>query len=105
MEEHLCNGCSWESHTSPAILTSLIQFFNALFYKLIKNQEIDFFSSVDTFHSIWIGNVYQMLPGLEGFSYGERLDRFGLFSLELQKLRGGLIEVRAIMRGMERVDC
>lgn len=46
-----------------------------------------------------------MLPGLEGFTYGERLDRFGLFSLDLQKLRGGLIEVRAIMRGMDRVDC
>ena len=43
-----------------------------------------------------------MLPGMKGISYEERLEKLGLFSLE--RLRGDLIEVYKIMRGMDRVD-
>eukprot|EP00061_Rhincodon_typus_P001769 g15729.t1 len=45
-----------------------------------------------------------MLPELEGLSYREKLNRLGLFSLELRRLRGDLIEVYKIMRGMDRVN-
>ena len=43
----------------------------------------------------------RMLPGMEGISYEEKL---GLFSLERRRVRGDLIEVYKIMRGMDRVD-
>ena len=46
----------------------------------------------------------RMLPGLKGFDYEERLNKLGLFSLERRRLRGDLIEVYKIMRGMDRVD-
>ena len=46
----------------------------------------------------------RMLPGVEGISYEERLEKVGLFSLERRRLRGDLIEVCKIMRGMDRVD-
>ena len=46
----------------------------------------------------------RMLPGLEGICYEERLEKLGLFSLERRRLRGDLIEVYKIMRGMDRVD-
>ena len=46
----------------------------------------------------------RMLPGLESFSYEERLDRLGLFSLEQRRLRGDMIEVYKIMMGIDRVD-
>jgi len=36
--------------------------------------------------------------------YEERLDKLRLFSLERQRLRGGLIEVYTIMRGIDMVD-
>ena len=38
----------------------------------------------------------RMLPGLEGISYEERLDKFGFFSLEQRMLRGDLLEVYKI---------
>eukprot|EP00061_Rhincodon_typus_P003156 g19420.t1 len=44
----------------------------------------------------------RMLSKLKGSSYRERLNRLGLFSLEHQRLRGDLIEVYAIMRGIDR---
>ena len=43
----------------------------------------------------------RMLPGLEGMSYEERLDKLGLFSLERWRLRGDLIEVYKIMNRMD----
>ena len=46
----------------------------------------------------------RMLPGLDGLSYKERLDRLGLFSLERRRLRGELIEVYKIMRGIDQLD-
>ena len=46
----------------------------------------------------------RMLPGMEGISYEERLEKLGLFSLERRRLRGDMIEVYKIMRGMDRVD-
>jgi len=42
----------------------------------------------------------RMLPGMEGISYEEKLEKVCLFSLERQRLRGDLIEVYKIMRGM-----
>lgn len=45
-----------------------------------------------------------MLPGLMDYSYRERLDRLGLFSLERQWLRGDLIEVYKIMGGVDRIE-
>ena len=46
----------------------------------------------------------RMLPGLDGLSYKERLDKLGLFSLERRRLRGDLIEVYKIMRGIDQLD-
>ena len=43
----------------------------------------------------------RMLPGFDGLSYKERL---GLFSLERGRLRGDLIEVYKIMRGIDQLD-
>ena len=45
-----------------------------------------------------------MLPGLDGLRYKERLDRLGLFSLEHRRLRGNLIEIYKIMRGIDQLD-
>ena len=44
-----------------------------------------------------------MLPGLDGLSCKERLDRLGLFSLERRRFRDDLIEVYKIMRGTDKV--
>ena len=46
----------------------------------------------------------RMLPGMESISYEERLNKLGLFSLERRRLRGDLIEVYEIMRGMDRLN-
>jgi len=46
----------------------------------------------------------RMLPGLDGLSYKERLDRLGLFFLEHRRFRGDLIKVYQIMRGINKVD-
>ena len=45
-----------------------------------------------------------MLPGLDGLSFQERLDKMGLFSLERRRLRGDLIVVYKIMTGIDKVD-
>jgi len=44
------------------------------------------------------------LPGLHGIGYEERLNKLGFFLLEKQRLRGDLIEVYKIMRGIDRMD-
>eukprot|EP00061_Rhincodon_typus_P005166 g24374.t1 len=46
----------------------------------------------------------RMLLGMEGLSYKERLDRLGFFSLEHGRLRGDLIEVYKIVRGIDRIN-
>ena len=45
----------------------------------------------------------RMLPGLDGLSYKERLDRLRRFFLERRRLRGDLIEVYKIMRGIDQL--
>ena len=45
----------------------------------------------------------RMLPGLDGLSYKESLDRLGLFSLERRGLRGDLIEVYKVKRGTDQL--
>lgn len=42
----------------------------------------------------------RMMHGSGDISFRERVDRFGLFSLECQKLRGKLEEVYTIMRAL-----
>eukprot|EP00061_Rhincodon_typus_P012903 g38943.t1 len=44
----------------------------------------------------------RMLPGLEGMSYKERLEKLGSYSLEQRRLMGDLIEVYKIMRCIDR---
>jgi len=46
----------------------------------------------------------RMLPGLERFSYEERLVRVRLFFLEQRRLSGDLIEVYKIMRDICRAS-
>ena len=46
----------------------------------------------------------RMLPGFRHLSYRERLNKLGLYSLERRRLRGDLIEVFKILRGIDRVD-
>lgn len=43
----------------------------------------------------------RMLPGIEGYSYKERLDRLDSFSLECRSLTDDLTEVCIIMRGID----
>lgn len=43
-----------------------------------------------------------MLPGFEGINYKEKLTKV-FFVLERRRLRGNLIEVYEIMRGIDRV--
>ena len=46
----------------------------------------------------------RMLPGLGSMPYENRLSELGLFSLERRRIRGDLIEVYKMMRGIDRVD-
>ncbi|XP_062906374.1 uncharacterized protein LOC134347835 [Mobula hypostoma] len=46
----------------------------------------------------------RMLPAFHLLSYRERLNKLGLYSLECRRLRGNLIEVFKIVRGIDRVD-
>ena len=41
---------------------------------------------------------------MESISYEVRLNKLGLFSLERQRLKGDLIEVYKMMRGIDRVN-
>eukprot|EP00061_Rhincodon_typus_P005527 g25149.t1 len=45
-----------------------------------------------------------MLPGMEHVSNEEKLEKLGLFFLAQRRLRGDLIEVYKITKGMDRVD-
>ncbi|XP_062897160.1 uncharacterized protein LOC134342681 [Mobula hypostoma] len=46
----------------------------------------------------------RMLPGLGSIPYENRLSELGLFSLELRRMRGDLIKVCKMMRGIDLVD-
>ena len=46
----------------------------------------------------------RILPGLGGMPYEDRLRELGLFSLERRRMRGDLIEVYKMLRGIHRVD-
>ncbi|XP_059831389.1 uncharacterized protein LOC132397106 [Hypanus sabinus] len=46
----------------------------------------------------------RMLPGLESMDYDQRLRELGLYSLEKRRMRGDMIEVYKILRGIDRVD-
>lgn len=46
----------------------------------------------------------RMLLAIEGISSKESLDKLGLFSLESGRLRGDLIEVFKVMRGVDIAD-
>ena len=48
--------------------------------------------------------VTKMIPELSTLSYEQRLERTGLISLELRRLRADLIEVFKIFKGLEDVD-
>lgn len=45
-----------------------------------------------------------MLPELSTFSYEERLERTGIFSLEMCRLRADFLEVFKIVQGLESTD-
>jgi len=45
-----------------------------------------------------------MLPGMEGRSCEERSRELRLISLERRRMRGDLIEVDKMIRGIDRVD-
>eukprot|EP00061_Rhincodon_typus_P004779 g23414.t1 len=44
-----------------------------------------------------------MIPGMEGLSYEQRLNRLGLYSLEFRRMRGDLIGTDRILKGLDRV--
>ena len=46
----------------------------------------------------------RMLPGFKHLEYKERLRKLGLYSLERRRLRGDLIEVFKMLKGIDRVD-
>eukprot|EP00061_Rhincodon_typus_P013146 g39331.t1 len=51
----------------------------------------------------WVQKIFnKLLPGMEGLTYQNRLERLGLFSLEHRRLRGDLIDVYEIKRGMDK---
>ena len=46
----------------------------------------------------------RLFPGMAGLSYEERLSRLGLYSLDLRRVRGDLIETYKILTRLERMD-
>ena len=46
----------------------------------------------------------KMIPGLHNLSYAERLKECNLLSLEKRRLRGDLIEVFKLLKGLDKVD-
>ena len=45
-----------------------------------------------------------MIPSLRNFSYNESLKRLGMFSLRSRRLRGDMIEVFRMIRGIDKVN-
>lgn len=50
------------------------------------------------------GRFTRKMTKLGGISYGEKFDRFTLFSLEHPRLRGDLTGVYKFIRGIDRID-
>eukprot|EP00061_Rhincodon_typus_P007232 g28737.t1 len=98
-------------------LTNLIELFEEVTKKFDEGRAVDLnymdfskvFDMVD-----WLArkdvvklevvqkSLTSMLPGLDGLSYRDRLNRLELFSVERQRLRGDLIEVFNNMTDMGR---
>ena len=45
-----------------------------------------------------------MILGMKGLTYEERLNSLGLYSLEFRMMRGDLIEVYKILKGIDKVN-
>ena len=46
----------------------------------------------------------RLIPGLAGLSYEERLKETGLYTLERRRLRGDMIEMFKIMKGIDKIS-
>jgi len=46
----------------------------------------------------------RMIPGLQGLSYDERLDKLGIYSLKFKRWRDDLIDIYKLFTGNDRVD-
>ena len=49
--------------------------------------------------------VTKMVPSLRNKTYGDRLKELNLFSLTQRRLRGDLIQVFKIIKGIDNIDC
>ena len=49
--------------------------------------------------------VTKMIPNLRNKSYEERLEELNLFTLSHRRLRGDLIQVFKIIKGIDNMDC
>ena len=46
----------------------------------------------------------RLIPGLARLSYEERLKETGLYTLERRRLRGDMIEMFKIMKGIDKIS-
>ena len=48
--------------------------------------------------------VTRLIPGMKGLTYEEGLNSLGLYSLEFRRMRGDLIEIYKILKGIDKVN-
>ena len=46
----------------------------------------------------------RLILGMKGLTYEERLNSLGLYSLEFRRMRGDLIEIYKILKGIDKVN-